>query len=180
MWKRATIDQNRVLKAPPRLTKIVVAVDPPSNDPNVDANFAECGITVGGLDVGKHGYLLEDASKAASPRDWAREVARVFNAHLANYVVAEKNHGGEMVRSTIHAVDPNIPVKLVHASRGKETRAEPVSAKDEQGLIHHVGEFTELENQMCTWMPGSDSPDRMDARVWLFTELMIKPAAGAF
>jgi phage terminase large subunit-like protein len=69
-------------------------------------------------------------------------------------------------------VDPALPLKLVHASRGKLTRAEPIAALYEQGKVAHVGAFPELEDQLCTWVPGaSDSPDRLDALVWAPTEL---------
>ena len=79
-----------------------------------------------------------------------------------------------MVESTLRAVDANVPVKLVHASRGKVTRAEPISALYEQARVHHVGLFVELEDEMTSYSPGSSkSPDRMDALVWALTELMI-------
>ena len=80
-----------------------------------------------------------------------------------------------MVASTIRSVDPKVPVKLVTASRGKRLRAEPVAALDEQGKIHHVGTFPTLEDQLCQWVPdsGDPSPDRLDARVWAITELML-------
>jgi phage terminase large subunit-like protein len=99
----------------------------------------------------------------------------VSNYHLyqADLIVAEKNQGGEMVRLTLQQVDKNVPVKLVHASRGKIVRAEPVSAKYEQNLVHHVGVFPQLEDQLCEWTPrDKTSPDRLDALVWAMTELM--------
>ena len=100
--------------------------------------------------------------------------------HRADRIVAEANQGGAMVESTIRAVDANVPIKLVHASRGKITRAEPISALYEQGRVSHVGGFPELEDEMCSAIePGSSkSPDRMDALVWALTELMIGPSLG--
>jgi phage terminase large subunit-like protein len=68
-----------------------------------------------------------------------------------------------------------LPVTLVTASRGKATRAEPISALYEKGLVHHVGAFEILEDQMCLWEPGQSSPDRMDALVWALTDLMLEP-----
>jgi len=104
----------------------------------------------------------------------------------ADFIVAESNQGGDMVASVIRAAaaelhragkrtSPHVVVKLVHASRGKHTRAEPVAQLDEQGRIHHVGAHATLEDQMTTWdaAAGQPSPDRMDARVWLFTALMV-------
>jgi phage terminase large subunit-like protein len=91
--------------------------------------------------------------------------------HEADTIVVETNQGGEMIRTTLRTVKPGIPVKEVHASRGKATRAEPISALYEQGLISHVGRFDTLEDQQCNWVPGMPSPDRMDAAVWALTAL---------
>jgi phage terminase large subunit-like protein len=141
-----------------------------------DLDAAECGIIVAGLEVVKgmpvHGYVLADHSMQGSPKAWATAVIRAYNGSLADLIVAEKNQGGEMVRHTIHSVDPTVPVKLVTATRNKQTRAEPVSAQYERGFIHHVGEFPKLEDQLCLWEPGDRSPDRMDALVWAMSELM--------
>jgi phage terminase large subunit-like protein len=92
----------------------------------------------------------------------------------ADRIVAEKNQGGEMVSTVIHQVDPNVPVKLVWASRGKATRAEPIAAIAEQGRDHHVGTFAALEDELTLWVPGDASPNRLDAKVWGYTELMEK------
>ena len=93
-------------------------------------------------------------------------------------VIAEGNQGGEMVEYVIHTIDKHIPVERVHARQGKHTRAEPVAALDEQGKIHHVGMFGDLEDQLCQWVPGEDSPDRLDARVWGFMKLMVSGKGG--
>jgi phage terminase large subunit-like protein len=97
-----------------------------------------------------------------------------YHRHSADRIVAEANNGGEMVALTIKTIDPAVPVKLVYASRGKQTRAEPISAIYEQGRGHHVGNFPKLEDEMCLWVPGMPSPNRMDALVWTATELMGK------
>ena len=101
-------------------------------------------------------------------------------AFSGDRIVAERNFGGDMVESTIRNVDANVPVKLVTASRGKRQRAEPIKALYEQGRVHHVGTFPLLEDQMCSWLPGEKSPDRMDALVWALTHLMASdnPWAG--
>jgi phage terminase large subunit-like protein len=88
-------------------------------------------------------------------------------------VIAEVNQGGDMVEHTLRTVDDSIPFKKVHASRGKQTRAEPIAALYEKKMVHHVGIFPDLEDQMCNWIPGEKSPDRMDALVWALTELML-------
>jgi phage terminase large subunit-like protein len=96
--------------------------------------------------------------------------------------VAEANYGGAMVESVIRAVDANVPVRLVHASRGKVVRAEPIAALYEQGRVHHVGAFADLEDQMCGLVIGGEyvgpgrSPDRADALVWAMTELSTRKA----
>ena len=89
-----------------------------------------------------------------------------------------RTKGGEMVALTIAQADPYVPVKLVHASRGKRTREEPIAAQYEQGRIHHVGKFAQLEDEMCIWTPGDASPNRMDAMVWAFTELIDNSVPG--
>lgn len=174
LWQRPQIDSLRVVKHPD-LYEIVVAVDPEATNTETSA---ETGIIVAGVArVGEalHGYVLDDCSIKASPAGWAKAAVTAYYKHEANYVVAESNQGGDMVEATIHSVDAKVPVKLVHASRGKEIRAEPVSSIYEQGRAHHVGTFAVLEDQLCSWQPGDKkSPDRLDALVWGFTELMVK------
>jgi predicted phage terminase large subunit-like protein len=170
LWKRAWIDAGRTLKAPD-LARVVVAVDPPATKTG-----DECGIVGGGMaKQGKdpHLYVLEDVSANGSPDEWGRAAVTLYHKLKADLMVAEKNNGGEMVEHVIKTIDNRVNVKLVHASRGKHTRAEPVSAIYEQGRGHHVGSFPQLEDQMCQWEPGNDSPDRMDALVWLGTELVL-------
>ena len=85
-----------------------------------------------------------------------------------------------MIRHTLDTVDRNIPIRLVHASRGKRVRAEPIAALYEQNRVHHVGSFPELEDQLCSWVPDiSNSPDRLDALVWALTELVVDGAKRA-
>jgi len=166
LWTRAMIEEHRVDKAP-ELHRIVVAVDPSAMSDGDDA-----GIVVAGR-RDRHGYVLDDQTIQGSPLIWAKKVVQAFHDHEADLIVAEKNQGGEMVEMVIHQVDPDVPVKLVHASRGKQARAEPVSAKAEKGLIHHVGSFPALEDELCLWIPGDESPNRLDAMVWAMTELIL-------
>lgn len=172
LWKLAQIDANRVLSAP-ELARVVVAIDPAVSN-NADSD--ETGIIGAGIDKAGHGYVLADASGRYSPDGWARRAVALYHELHADHIVAEANQGGDMVRFTLRTVDPSVPVKLVHASRGKVTRAEPIVALDEQGRIHHCGILPDLETQMVTWSPvdDKDSPDRVDARVWALSELMLK------
>ncbi|MDB5588297.1 MAG: Transfer Agent terminase protein [Devosia sp.] len=154
--------------------RIVVAVDPPvTGNERSDA----CGIIVAGR-VGEGAVVLEDRTlKPAAPLAWARRAVAAFHAHGADAIVVEVNQGGDLVKSVISQVDPNVPVRAVRATRGKWLRAEPVAALYGRGLVRHVAGLSELEDEMCAF--GNDgrsdghSPDRVDALVWAITELLL-------
>lgn len=168
LWTRDVIERGRVTEDDvPDLEQLIVAVDP-----SVTADGDEAGIMVVGKAKG-HGYLLADVSKQGSPAQWAEAAVSAFNYYGADRIVAEANNGGEMVSLTINTIDPRVPVVLVHASRGKQTRAEPVAALYEHLRGHHAGHFPLLEDELCLWMPGDDSPNRLDALVWGFTALNL-------
>ena len=169
LWTRKIIDDNRVSKVP-ELIRIVVAVDPEATDTETSA---ETGIIAGGLGTDGHGYVLNDATIKGSPDTWGKAVVAEYYKFGADRIVAEVNNGGDMVKFVIHTIDKDVSYKDVHAAKGKHTRAEPVSALYEQGRIHHVGNFPDLEEQLCEWVPGDKSPDRLDANVWLMTELIL-------
>ncbi|WP_200939667.1 terminase large subunit domain-containing protein [Deinococcus sp. Leaf326] len=154
----------------PDLVRIVVAIDPQASQ---SGDNAESGIVVAGKDAEGHAYVLGDLSGNFSPIEWATTAVDAYTYHKADAIVPEKNNGGDMVATTVRTVNPNVNVSPVWASRGKHTRAEPVSALYEQNRVHHVGVFPDLEGQMTTWVPGEKSPDRMDALVWALTELML-------
>ena len=166
LWTRKIIEDNRTLVLPP-FSRIVVALDPSATSAGDDA-----GIIVAGR-YKDHGYVLADLTVQGTPLKWAETTVAAFHKYKADRIIAEKNNGGEMVEIVLKKVDPNVPVTLVNASRGKLTRAEPISALYEQGRIHHVGNFNALEDEMCLWLPGDPSPNRMDALVWALTELML-------
>ncbi|MDY6895409.1 MAG: hypothetical protein SVO01_08370, partial [Thermotogota bacterium] len=166
LWTRKIIDDNRVDPGVQN-DRLIVAVDPSTTSTGNEAGIIACGKT---RDTG---YVLEDLSMQGSPLTWARAAVEGYHRLKADSIVAEKNQGGEMVEITIKQVDPNVNVKLVHASRGKATRAEPVSAKSEKGLIKFAGKFGALEDELSLWTPGDPSPNRLDAMVWGMTELLI-------
>ena len=181
LWSRSIIDDCRLSEVPVNLERVLVAVDPAvSNNEGSD----EHGIVVVGLardeDGYARGYVLEDGTLRGSPEDWARRAVNLYRKWEADKIVAEKNQGGQMVESTIKSVDRTVPVKLVHASRGKVVRAEPISALYEQKRIHHVGRFDQLEDQMCMFSIdnirniSNGSPDRVDALVWGLSEIFDK------
>jgi len=176
LWKRTDLDAARVLKAP-GLDRIIVGVDP-----SATSGGDEAGIITAGRKDNDY-YTLADDSMQGSPQAWATAAVTAYHRHKANYIVAEGNNGGEMVTAVIKQVDPRVRVHLVHASRGKATRAEPIAAISEQGRDHHVGTFFALEDELCLWMVGDASPNRLDAKVWALTELMsrgtsINPSAN--
>jgi hypothetical protein len=170
LWTRETIETGRVLKAPD-LSRVVIAVDPSATAGGDEAGIIGAGCVGTGKDL--HAYILEDASVQGSPQVWAKAAVTLYHKLGADKIVAEGNNGGEMITQVIKQVDSSVRVKLVHASRGKATRAEPVAAVYEQGRAHHVGKFSRLEDEQCLWMPGDTSPNRMDALVWALTELVV-------
>lgn len=169
LWTRDLIERTRVHKLP-ALTRIVVGVDPSVTS---EEGSDETGIVVAGRDAAGHGYVLHDASLRGTPNAWAWACVNAYHDWEADRIVGEANNGGDLVEVNVRTVGPKVSYKKVHASRNKQTRAEPISSMYEQGRIHHVGTLPELEDQLCTWVPGEKSPDRMDAMVWALTELML-------
>lgn len=156
------------------LERIVVAVDPPVTG---GAKSDACGIVVVGK-TGNEAVVLDDQTlKPAQPLSWARKAVRAFHAHGADLIVAEVNQGGDLVKTLIAQVDPNVPVKAVRANRGKWLRAEPVAALYAQGRVAHRPGLSALEDEMCAFgadgLSDGHSPDRVDALVWALTELLL-------
>lgn len=182
LWSRESIDTNRKRDDQiPDMERIVVAVDPATSSHELSD---ETGIVVVGLarddDGYARGYVLEDGSLKGNPEVWGRKAVQLYRKYSADRIVAEKNQGGEMVESVFRSIDRSLPITLVHASKGKHVRAEPISALYEQGRVHHVGRFDKLEDQMCLFSidnirdNNTGSPDRVDALVWGLTNLFDK------
>jgi phage terminase large subunit-like protein len=189
LWTRAGLDQYRVSKREgqhyfcerafdlPDMQRVVVAIDPAASteEQAESEEVAETGIVTVGLGVDGRGYVLDDQSCQLSPNGWARRALSCYDLYEADAIVVEKNNGGAMVANTIRAVRADASIIEVWASRGKVTRAEPVSALYEQGKISHVGTFAELEDQMVlfttTGIVGDTTADRTDALVWGVSEL---------
>jgi phage terminase large subunit-like protein len=157
---------------------VVVAVDPSGASSRDDERADEIGIVVAARGADGHAYVLADRSLRDAPAAWGRVAVQAYRDFDADRIVAEENFGGEMVRFVIRAADPNLSVHMISASRGKVLRAEPVSALYEQGVVHHVGRFAVLEDQLCAFTTagyrGEGSPDHADALVFAVTELMLK------
>lgn len=161
LFNQMNINDNRVMEAP-ELKEIVIAVDPAvSYTKESDAT----GIVV----AGKHKdfYVLEDASLKATPNQYAEKAISLYHKYGASCIVIETNQGGDLLKELFNNADSKVPIKMVKASKGKQIRAESISLLYEQNKVHHVGHFTNLEDEMCTWTPDKkESPDRMDALVW--------------
>ena len=169
LWSREIIDKNRVSKHPD-LERVVVGVDPTATAGGDEAGIVTAGtVWQGGV---QEFYTISDDSRQGSPQEWAYAAISAYNRFKADVIVAEKNNGGEMVEAVIKQVDSKANVKLVWASRGKHTRAEPIATIAEQGRDHHVGFYPDLEDELCMWQPGDNSPNRLDAKVWAMTELV--------
>ena len=182
LWTRDMLEACRApADAVPAMKRVVVAIDPAGGS---GRGSTETGIVVAGVGVDGLGYVLADLSGKHSPERWAYAAATAYEDFRADRIVAERNFGGEMVESTLRSTARNLPVRMVHASRGKAVRAEPVVALFEQRRVRLVGTFATLEDQLCGWNPmgSGPSPDRLDALVWAMSDLMLaaeKPVTPA-
>lgn len=192
LWSRTMIEIDRIKVADaerPDLVKqllqymrrVVVGVDPAMTS-HEDSD--ETGIIVAGLSQRPcpwcrkdeaHGFIFADYSGRMAPLRWAKRVKQAYDEHHADRVVAERNQGGELVKSNLVSVAATMPIKTIHAKRGKNLRAQPVVNLYEQHKVHHVGAHNDLEDQQCTWEPDGDedSPDHLDACVYALSELMV-------
>jgi phage terminase large subunit-like protein len=184
LWTRETIDRARRIVSLPEMVRIVVAVDP-SGARGADDDAADAiGIVVAGKGIDGRGYVLADYTCKLSPSGWARRAVEAYRNFEADCVIAERNYGGAMVESTIRAADANVPYREVTASRGKAVRAEPISLLYEQHRVSHIGDLSDLEDEMCNFSRdgylGEGSPNRADAVVWALSELMIENDGAGF
>jgi len=170
LWTYSMFERHRItLEELPEMERIVVALDPAVTSSD---SSDETGIIVAGRGLDKRFYVLEDATIKTSPDKWLKRAIDLYYIHKADRMVAETNNGGDLVEKLLRTIDDKIAYKKVQASRGKLVRAEPIVALYEQGKVSHVGSLASLEDQLCTYAGGSNSPDRLDALVWALTELM--------
>ena len=175
LWTRAMLEQAREAAPSSPAVRVVIGVDPPASATGDASGIVVCALGEDGI-----ARVLADCSvEKASPEKWARAAANAADKWQADRVIAEANQGGAMVASVLRAADITLPVKLVHASKGKSARAEPVAALYEAGRVRHCGQFPALEDELCGLMAGGGyegpgrSPDRADACVWALTELLL-------
>lgn len=173
LWKREWIGKNRVMNAPDKMTRVIVAVDPAvtGTEKSDDTGIVTVGVVAKGNE--RHYYILSDDTYSGGVIGWGQEVCRVFSAWKADKVIAEVNQGGDLVETNIRNYNRQISYDSVRATRGKAVRAEPVADLYRRGFVHHVGDHLELEDELCTWSPNTNaaSPNRLDALVWGVTYL---------
>jgi predicted phage terminase large subunit-like protein len=184
LWQLQWIDDARVKALPwDGLQRVVVAIDPATTS---GEDSDETGIICAGVDHVGDGYILDDASGRWQPGEWAAKAIDLYRRHQADRIVGETNNGGDMIENVLRSIDSTIAYKGIHASRGKVTRAEPISTFYEQHRVHHLGSFPILEDQMCAFTRDHSrastgySPDRADALVYALTELMLTPTGPRF
>jgi len=168
LWKWDWIEQQRV-EVPPQLERIVIAIDPAGS---TRKHADQTGIVLAAKGEDRHYYVMRALGLRVSPNAWAERAAALYQNWRADRIVAEKNYGGEMVEATLRRVRPDLPITMVQASRGKVLRAEPIAALYEQGRVHHVGRFGELEEQMTSFPVSNEHDDLVDALVYALTDLM--------
>lgn len=185
MWTRALLDEHRKKWTDkiPEMQRLVVAIDPAAKRSEDEDETSETGIIVAGIGTDGHGYVIDDRTCRLGPHGWAKVAVAAYDRYEADCIIAEINNGGEMVSEIIKAVRATVPVEVVHASRGKVVRAEPVAALYEQGRVSHIGQFPALEDQLVTFTPfgieGDGGSDRADALVWALTKLFPSLVARA-
>ena len=170
LWKRHNIQYKKVeLDC---LEKIVIGIDPAVTS---NKNSDETGIIIAGLGIDNNIYIIEDLSGKYKGSEWAKIVVRAIIDYNADYIVVETNNGGDLVIENLRSINNTLPIKSVHALKGKVARAEPISILYETNKVFHFKEFCELEEQMCNLSYDNDnekhSPDRVDALVWAVSEL---------
>lgn len=188
LWNEQMLEESRVIGGKiPDFQRVVIGVDPSGSGDKDNADNDEIGIAVVGLGTDGIAYMLEDLTIKAGPARWGAIATGAFDRHTADMVVGEANFGGAMVEHVIQTARPRTPYKAVTASRGKVVRAEPIAALFETGKAKLVGEFKELESELCafstTGYTGESSPNRADAMIWAMSELFpgaVNPVNKAF
>lgn len=188
LWKDCDISPYRITHDEFKkidIREIVVSYDPAVTDSEkIDKDKTkntgnlpdEDGIVIGARDKDGHCYVLKDRTQRGTRLDIARSICKYYDQHDCDWVIIEKNNGGDFIPALIKTVDKYVRCKTVTATKGKKLRAQPVQAMYENGEVHHVGHLPELELEMTSWVEGEGmaSPNRLDALVWLMTHL--KPA----
>lgn len=160
------------------IPRIGIAIDPAgtANRRSDITGIVAAGIIPGATRDKDIGHVLADVSGRYSPAQWAKAAIKLYDDLKADFIVVEVNFGADMVADNLRNYGFRGRIIDARAMRGKQLRAEPIVGLYEQKRIfHRLGVLAELENEMLTWIPGEgDSPNRVDAVVWVLTEL-LKP-----
>ncbi|HUX78615.1 MAG TPA: terminase family protein [Alphaproteobacteria bacterium] len=175
LWTPSLLEQARNSFKKHDLMRLVIAIDPAVSN---GAHSDETGIIAAGITSEGIGVVLEDLSIKAPAHIWMQRAIKAYHRLKADRIVAEVNMGGDLVEGLLRSYDTLISYKAVHATRNKTLRAEPIASLYELGKVWHADYFPQLEEQLCSYVPGesSKSPDRLDALVWALTDLMIDTA----
>jgi predicted phage terminase large subunit-like protein len=168
LWQAAWLEASRVAEVPD-LTRVVIALDPAAT---AEQASDYTGLCAAGLGENGDFYVIRSSGVRLSPSGWAHKAIDWFDELEADKLVCEINQGGDMVSSTLRQVRPELPIKVIHASRGKQLRAEPIATLSEQGRVHLVGRFPTLEDQLLSFPVANEHDDEVDALVYAITELV--------
>ena len=181
LWSQNIFEMCRLNGPIPPLDRIIVAIDPPVTSGD---RSDQCGLIVAGVQgegSTARAYVLHDGTvQGLSPKDWAKAAISLYCVWEADSLLVEVNQGGDMVKTILHTIDPNVPIKTVFARKSKVGRAEPVALLYEQGRVFHAGRFDALEAELRQMGTAGrrKSPDRADALVWALTHLLIPNRAN--
>jgi hypothetical protein len=181
LWKTEWIEKNRYKNIPNVVPRVIVSVDPNvTAEENVTASTDEAGIIIcGQIDVDGEDHYIVMRDSSTSGLSWGKESVMCYHEFSADRIIGEVNNGGDLIEMNIRNYDKNVSYEGVRATRGKVVRAEPIADLYRRGLVHHCGEFPELELELTEWKQGQKSPNRLDALVWGITYLSSKTSVTA-
>ncbi len=181
LFNRDRIHANRVQQTPEgvKIKVSAIALDPAVTSGDAAADTGIIAGFSGMIKKKVHYFITHDFTCHETPLKWATVAINAYNRLELNMIVGEVNNGGDLIKTVIKQIDNSILFKSVRASKGKAVRAEPISSLYDQNLVHHIGVYPKLEDEMCSWSPDLNerSPDRLDALVWLLTYLSGKGRA---
>jgi len=176
LWDQKMVQSSKNAYDPDKIPiKIAVGVDPSvSNTGKQD----ECGLVVAAKYDDDDYVILEDATAVLSPAEWGKKAYQLYKKWDADAIIVETNNGGDLcVDNIVNCIPLNkrktIKILKVRASKGKLTRAEPISTLYENGCVAHAPGLDDLEIEITTYDgdPKKKSPGRLDAMVWVMTWL---------
>lgn len=188
LWQQWMLDGDGFRTSAPPLDRLVVGVDPAVTSEE-GSDLTAMVVAGRNTRIGLYSpdlpeaFVLHAEQDRFTPQQAMLRAAELYRKFQADAVVIEANNGGEYLPTVMRMVAPDVPVRVVHATRDKRARAAPVASLYEQGRVHHSGPvqmMSPLEEQMLTYTgaPGEKSPDLLDAAVWAIWDLMLDAASG--